>query len=479
MNYKSIFYILGWILRVEGFFMFLPMIVALIYGEDTWTVYLICAALTFAAGLALSWKRSGNFRLFAREGYVAVALGWVLMSLIGAVPLWAAGDIPHFVDALFEIISGFTTTGSSILVDVEAISRGGMFWRCFSHWIGGMGVLVFLLQIIPLSSGQTMYLMRAESPGPSVSRLVPKVQSTAKILYKLYLAMTLLQIVLLLLGHMPLFDALTITFGSAGTGGFGIKNDSMASYSVYCQVVVTVFMILFGVNFSFYFLLLVRRSLQCFKMEEVRWYFGIITAAILLIAWDLRDIYSNVFTAIQQAAFQVGSIITTTGYATTDFNVWPAFSKTILVMLMFAGSCAGSTGGGMKVSRLVILLKTIRRELHLYLHPQGVRAIKMDGKPVEQEVLRSTNVFVITYIILFAFSVLLLSFDEYDLVTNFTAVAATFNNIGPGLELVGPAANFAFLSNPSKLVLIFDMLAGRLELFPLLLLFVPETWRKF
>ena len=291
--------------------------------------------------------------------------------------------------------------------------------------------------------------------------------------------MTLIQILLLLLGDMPLFDALTITFGSAGTGGFGIKNDSMASYSVYCQVVVTIFMILFGVNFSFYFLLFIRRSLSAFKMEEVRWYFGIIAAAILLITWDLRDIYSSTAAAVQQAAFQVGSIITTTGYATTDFNQWPSFSKTILVMLMFTGSCAGSTGGGMKVSRFVILLKTIKKELHQYLHPQSVKMIKMDGKPVEHEVLRSTNVFVITYVIIFAFSVLLLSLDEFDLVTNFTAVAATFNNIGPGLELAGPASNFAFLSNPSKMVLTFDMLAGRLELFPLLLLFLRDTWKKF
>ena len=479
MNYRMISYIIGWVLNMEAVLMVPACITALIYGEREILSLLCSMGVCLVFGIPLVFRRPANRAYYMKEGCVTAALSWIIMSLMGSLPFIFSGVLPNPVDAMFETVSGFTTTGSSVITDVEIVPRCIIFWRSFTHWIGGMGVLVFLIALFPSAGNIQMNLMRAESPGPSVSRLVPKVQSTAKILYKLYLAMTLLQIVLLLLGHMPLFDALTITFGSAGTGGFGIKNDSMASYSVYCQVVVTVFMILFGVNFSFYFLLLVRRSLQCFKMQEVRWYFGIITAAILLIAWDLRDIYSNVFTAIQQAAFQVGSIITTTGYATTDFNVWPAFSKTILVMLMFAGSCAGSTGGGMKVSRLVILLKTIRRELHLYLHPQGVRAIKMDGKPVEQEVLRSTNVFVITYIILFAFSVLLLSFDEYDLVTNFTAVAATFNNIGPGLELVGPAANFAFLSNPSKLVLIFDMLAGRLELFPLLLLFVPETWRKF
>ena len=472
-------YIIGWVLNTEAVLMVPACITALIYGEREILSLLCSMGVCLVFGIPLVFRRPANRAYYTKEGCVTAALSWIIMSLMGSLPFIFSGVLPNPVDAMFETVSGFTTTGSSVITDVEIVPRCIIFWRSFTHWIGGMGVLVFLIALFPSAGNIQMNLMRAESPGPSVSRLVPKVRSTAKILYKLYIAMTLLQILLLLLGRMPLFDALTITFGTAGTGGFGIKNDSIASYSVYCQVVITVFMILFGVNFSFYFLLLIRRSLQCFKMEEVRWYFGIITAAILLIAWDLRDIYSNVFTAIQQAAFQVGSIITTTGYATTDFNVWPAFSKTILVMLMFAGSCAGSTGGGMKVSRLVILLKTIRRELHLYLHPQGVRAIKMDGKPVEQEVLRSTNVFVITYIILFAFSVLLLSFDEYDLVTNFTAVAATFNNIGPGLELVGPAANFAFLSNPSKLVLIFDMLAGRLELFPLLLLFVPETWRKF
>ena len=479
MNYRMISYIIGWVLNTEAVLMVPACITALIYGEREILSLLCSMGVCLVFGIPLVFRRPANRAYYTKEGCVTAALSWIIMSLMGSLPFIFSGVLPNPVDAMFETVSGFTTSGSSVITDVEIVPRCIIFWRSFTHWIGGMGVLVFLIALFPSAGNIQMNLMRAESPGPSVSRLVPKVRSTAKILYKLYIAMTLLQILLLLLGRMPLFDALTITFGTAGTGGFGIKNDSIASYSVYCQVVITVFMILFGVNFSFYFLLLIRRSLQCFKMEEVRWYFGIITAAILLIAWDLRDIYSNVFTAIQQAAFQVGSIITTTGYATTDFNVWPAFSKTILVMLMFAGSCAGSTGGGMKVSRLVILLKTIRRELHLYLHPQGVRAIKMDGKPVEQEVLRSTNVFVITYIILFAFSVLLLSFDEYDLVTNFTAVAATFNNIGPGLELVGPAANFAFLSNPSKLVLIFDMLAGRLELFPLLLLFVPETWRKF
>ena len=320
MNYRSITYILGWIMRVEGVFLLLPVIVALIYGEDIWTIYLVCAFLTLAIGVLLSLKRSGNFRLFAREGYVSVALGWVVMSLIGALPLWITGDIPHFVDALFEIISGFTTTGSSILVDVEALSSGGMFWRCFSHWIGGMGVLVFLLQIIPLSSGQTMYLMRAESPGPSVSKLVPRVRETALVLYGIYIAMTALEIFFLLIGGMPLFDTLCTTFGSAGTGGFAIWSDSMARYSPYLQIVVTIFMFLFGVNFSFYYLLLTKRVKEAFQIEEVKAYFGIFAAATVLIALNILSQVGNLADSFRHAAFQVSSVMTTTGFATAVFS---------------------------------------------------------------------------------------------------------------------------------------------------------------
>ena len=363
--------------------------------------------------------------------------------------------------------------------DVESLPKCILFWRSFTHWIGGMGVLVFLLSILPEVGGSHMNLMKAESPGPSVTRLVPKVKSTAKILYGIYMGMTVLQIILLLLGKMPLFDALTTTFGTAGTGGFGIKNDSIAGYSTYIQVVVTIFMILFGINFNVYFLLFIKRSKQAFKIEELWWYLAIIGCAILIITWNIRGLYGTIPEAFQQSAFQVASIITTTGFATTDFNIWPQASRTILVMLMFVGACAGSTGGGIKVSRFVILLKTVNKELHQFLHPKSVKKIKMDGKMVEHEVVRSTNVFMITYILIFSFSILLLAFDNHDLITNFTAVAATFNNIGPGLELVGPASNFSIFSGGAKLVLTFDMLAGRLEIFPLLLLFVKDTWKKF
>lgn len=456
-----------------------PCITALIYREDGILAFLLTMAICLGIGIPLVLRKPKDRVFYTKEGFVTVALSWIVMSIMGGLPFLFSGTMTNPVDALFETVSGFTTTGASILTDVESVQRCVIFWRSFTHWIGGMGVLVFLLILLPGVGGVHMNLMKAESPGPSVSRLVPKVRSTARILYGIYIAMTILLVILLVLGRMPLFDALTTAFGTAGTGGFGIKNDSMASYSTYIQVVVTIFMILFGVNFNVYFLLSIRKPKQAWKIEELWWYLGIILASILVITWNIRDMYASVPQAFQQSAFQVGSIITTTGFATTDFNLWPQASRTILVMLMLVGACAGSTGGGIKVSRLIILMKTINKELHQILHPKSVKKIKMDGKLVEHEVVRSTNVFMITYIMIFAFSVLLLAFDECDLVTNFTAVAATFNNIGPGLELVGPSANFALFSNPAKLVLTFDMLAGRLELFPLLLLFLRDTWRKF
>ena len=398
---------------------------------------------------------------------------------MGALPFIFSGSIPNPVDAIFETVSDFTTTGASILADVEILPHCVLIWRSFTHWIGGMGVLVFILSLLPLTGGYHMNLMKAESPGPSVSKLVPKVQSTAKILYGIYFVMTVIQIILLLLGGMPLFDSLCAAFGTAGTGGLGIKSDSMAGYSTYLQVVITIFMILFGINFNAYFLLITRKFAQAFKMEEVRYYLGIIAIAVLIITCNIYHMYGSVSESLQQAAFQVGSIITTTGYATTDFNLWPEISRTILVMLMFIGACAGSTGGGIKVFRILILCKTIRKELHIFLHPNAVKKIKMDGKVIPHEVLRSTNIFIIVYILIIAGSIFLIAFDDFDLITNFTAVTATFNNIGPGLELVGPIGNFGMFSWFSKIVLTFDMLAGRLEIFPLLLLFVRDTWKKF
>lgn len=479
MNYRIIAYIVGWVLNLQAIFMALPSLTAVIYNEEDISTFLITMVICLAMGLPLTRKKPKNKVFHIKDGCVAVALSWFVLSLTGAIPFVLSGSIPHPIDAIFETVSGFTTTGSSILTDVESLSKSVLIWRSFTHWIGGMGVLVFLLSLLPLAGGYHMNLMRAESPGPSVSKLVPKVQSTAKILYSIYLGMTVIQILLLLLGGIPVFDSLCITFGTAGTGGFGIRNDSMGGYSLYCQIVTTVFMILFGVNFSAYYLILTKKFKSALHIEEIRYYFGIIIAAVLLIAINSRHIFSGFGQAIQQSAFQVGSIITTTGYSSTDFNQWPALSKTILVILMFVGACAGSTGGGIKVSRIVLLLKAAKKEFQLYLHPNAVKKIKMDKKSVSHETLRSTNIFLSVYLLIFCGSILILSLDNFDMTTNFTAIAATLNNIGPGLEIVGPMGNFSSFSYLSKLVMIFDMLAGRLEIFPLMLLFFKGTWKKF
>lgn len=477
MNTSMIRYILGNILKLQALFLLLPSATALIYKEDTFVTYIVVAFSCFVLGLMMTWKKPEDPVFYLKEGCVATALSWIVLSLSGAFPFVLTGEIPHFIDALFETASGFTTTGSSILSNVEALSRSSLMWRSFSHWVGGMGVLVFLLAVIPMSGGSNINLMKAESPGPSVGKLVPKIRSTARILYMIYIGLGILMFLLLLCGKMPVFDALTTTFGTAGTGGFGIKNDSIASYSPYIQWVVTIFMLLFGVNFNAYYLILLRNAKKAFKMEEVRWYFAIIFLSVFVIFTDLMQFYPSLGDAIRDAFFQVAAIITTTGFATADFNLWSATSKSTLVLLMFVGACAGSTGGGLKVSRLMILIKTIFKELTSYTHPKSIVKIKMDDKPIEHEVVRSANVYFITYMIIFVVSVFCLTFENKDLVTVFTAVAATFNNIGPGLEMVGPTANFAHFSDFSKLVMIFDMIAGRLELFPLLMLFHPELWK--
>jgi len=479
MNFRIIAYIVGWVCNFQAMFMVLPCITALIYQEHEFFAFLISMIVCLIVGLPLTIRKPKNKVFYTKDGCVAVALSWFALCISGAVPFVLSGAIPHPIDAFFETVSGFTTTGSSILTDVEVLPHCILIWRSFTHWIGGMGVLVFLLSLLPLAGGYHMNLMKAESPGPSVSKLVPQVQSTAKILYSIYLTLTVIEFVLLLFGKMSVFDALTTSFGTAGTGGFGIKNDSIAGYSPYIQYVVTIFMILFGINFSAYFLLLSKKLRQAIHMEEVRWYLIIIFASIVFISFNARAMFSTLEETIRHVSFQVASVITTTGFATTDFDLWPEFSRTILVILMFIGACAGSTGGGIKVSRFILLIKTMKKELHTYLHPRSVRKIQMDGKVVEHNVLRSTNVYMIAYILIFVASVLLISLDNFDLTTNFTAVSATLNNIGPGLELVGPTQNFSLFSNGSKLILIFDMLAGRLELFPLLLLFVRDSWRRF
>ena len=477
MNTSIIRYILGHILRLQSAFLLLPSITAIIYKEETLIHYITVAISCFLIGSIMTWKKPTDTVFYLKEGCVATALSWIVLSLSGAFPFVLTGEIPHFIDALFETVSGFTTTGSSILSDVEALSYSSLIWRSFSHWIGGMGVLVFLLAIIPMSGGSNINLMKAESPGPSVGKLVPKMRSTARILYLIYIGLSILMFILLLFGKMPIFDALATTFGTAGTGGFGIKNDSFASYSPYIQWITGIFMMLFGVNFNAYYFILFLDIKKAFKMEEVRWYFTIIALSVIVIFTDLMQFYPTIESALRDSFFQVSSIITTTGFATADFNLWSTTSKSTLVFLMFMGACAGSTGGGLKVSRLMILIKTIFKELSSYTHPKSIVKIKMDDKPIEHEVVRSANVYFITYMIIFVVSVFCLTFENKDLITLFTAVAATLNNIGPGLEMVGPTANFGHFSDFSKLVIIFDMLAGRLELFPLLMLFHPEIWK--
>ena len=446
MNYSIVLYILGCVLKFESAFLVLPALVGLIYREHASVSYLAVAVLCLILGVLLTHKKPRSTNLYTREGFVAVALSWIIMSIFGAIPFVLTGDIPFYVDALFETISGFTTTGSSILPDVESISKASLFWRSFSHWIGGMGVFVFIMAILPMMGGSTMNLMKAESPGPSVSKLVPHVKDTAKILYGIYIAITICEATILRALGMPLFDSLTTTFGTVGTGGFGIRNDSIAGYSPAIQITITVFMILSGINYTAYFYILTGKIKELFKIEEVRWYLAIIFGSVAVITWNVRSLYPTFSETLRHAFFQVGSIITTTGYATTDFDLWPALSKTLLVTLMFIGACAGSTSGGIKVSRILILLKTIRKELSLIIHPRQVKKIRMDGHPVDHETLRSANVFLVVYFVLLLTSMLLISVDEFDFSTNFTSVVTVLNNIGPGLNLVGPTQNFSIFS---------------------------------
>lgn len=478
MNRLIIVYILGNVLKITGVLLLLPIVTGIIYHEATTMFFVYVALGCLAGGLLLTLKKPKNQVFYLKEGCVATALSWIVISIVGALPFYISGQIPSFTDAMFETVSGFTTTGASILTEVEHLDKCMLMWRSFTHWIGGMGVLVFLLAVIPLNGGSHMNLMKAESPGPSVGKLVPKVKYTARILYAIYIAITIIELVLLLIARMPVFDALCTSFGTAGTGGFGIKNDSMASYSSAIQWIVTIFMILFGVNFNAYYYILFRHIRKALSMEEVRCYFAIILASIAIIFFNILDTSVNALTALRDASFQVGSIITTTGFSTVDFNQWSDVCKVVLVLLMFIGACAGSTGGGIKVSRFLVLVKTVVKELNSYIHPKSVKKIKIDDKPVEHEVVRAVNVYFITFMIVFSASVLLVSFENTDLVTSFTAVAATINNIGPGLELVGPAANFSIFNPFTKYVLIFDMLAGRLELFPLLILFHPTIWKE-
>ena len=479
MNYSVIRWLVGWVLSLEAAFLLIPLALCLGYGEPYAVDYLIAIAVTALPGLAMAARRPKNPAFYAREGFVATALSWIFLSLAGALPFWISGCIPKYIDALFEVISGFTTTGASILRDVESMPKSLLFWRSFTHWIGGMGVLVFLLALLPMAGGQSILIMRAESPGPSVGKLVPRLQHTAVYLYGIYLGMTVAEVIVLLIGKLDLFSALCISFGTAGTGGFGVLNDSFASYSTYVQVAVTVFMFAFGVNFNFYFLMLMRKLRSAFSMEEVRCYFIVFVAAMSLITLNLMSMeYGSFGYCLLHAAFQCSSVMTTTGFSSVDFDLWPTFSKTVLICLMFVGACAGSTGGGIKVSRMIMYFKNIGRELRRLIHPRRVTVVRMDGKALDSGMVASVNMWLLAYIAVFFASMLAISLDNFDFTTNFSAVAATLNNIGPGLSLVGPSRNFGDFSALSKLVLMFDMLAGRLEIFPMLLLLRPGTWQK-
>lgn len=478
MNNSVIRYILGCVLKIESILFLFPCLTAVIYKEIEGFCYLFSAIVCSVLGMLLTFKKPASFVFYLKEGSIATALSWIIISIFGAIPFCLTGEIPSFTDALFETISGFTTTGASILNDVETLSKCSLFWRSFTHWIGGMGVLVFLLAIIPLSGGSQFNLMRAESPGPSVGKLVPKIRTTARLLYIIYFGLTLIQIIFMLAGGLNLFDTLTVTFGTAGTGGFGVKNSSIGGYSPYIQWVVAIFMFLFGINFNVYYLFLYRKWKKALAMEEVRTYFIIVIISTLIIFFDISDIIRPKADTLRHAFFQVSTLMTSTGFSTTDYDLWPQASRTVLIMVMFIGACAGSTGGGIKVSRIIILFKTIKKELASYIHPKSILKIKIDGKPVEHDVVRATNVYFVTFIVIFSLSIFAISFDGKDLVTNFTAVLATINNMGPGFAQVGPAQNFSSFSAFSKFVLMFDMLAGRLELFPILLLFHPSIWKE-
>lgn len=478
MNYSVIKFIIGCVIRVEAIFMLLPALVAVIYKEPSGVIFLPLAIVFYLLGWILSKEKPHSQRFYAREGFVVVALSWIVMSLIGAVPFVVSGAIPNIVDALFEVVSGFTTTGASILTDVEALPKSYLFWRSFTHWLGGMGILVFVLVLLPIAGGQSIHLIRAESTGPQIGKLVPRMQRTAKYLYGMYFGMSVIMLVILLAVKMPLFDALCDVFGSAGTGGFGVKADSMAGYSDAVQNITTVFMLLFGINFNFYFYLVTLRFKDALSIEEVRWYFIIFFLACLGIYLNLRLVGGDMHPDVHHIAFQVSSMMTSTGYSTVDFDKWPVFSKTIIVGIMFTGACAGSTGGGLKVVRFILYMKQFGVKMSSLLHPRSVKVVKLDGQRVDNDVLHTANTLFFIYSVIFAASMFILAWDDMDFETNFTAVAATLNNIGPGLAGVGPAKNFSEYSDLSKLVMIFDMLAGRLEVFPMLVLFAPGTWRK-
>lgn len=479
MNKKMIIFTLGKLLQITGLLMYIPVVIAIIYQEIEGISFAIVGALIFGLGTIISYKHPAKKNIYAREGFVIVALSWILISIFGAIPFCLTGEIPSFIDAFFEMVSGFTTTGSSILSDIEALSHASLFWRSFSHWLGGMEILVFVIAFIPISSGRSLHILRAEVPGPVVGKLVSKIRLTARILYFIYAILTLVETVLLMFGGMPLFDSLLNSFGTAGTGGFAIKNASIAAYdSVYVDTVITVFMILFGINFNLIYFVIIGKVKEAFKSEELRCYLFIIIGATVLITINILPMYESILSALRYSSFMVGSIITTTGFVTADYGKWPMFSQMIIIILMFVGACSGSTGGGIKVSRIVIYLKNAKKELKHLLHPHSIQTVEFEKQSIDDHVIANIHSYLVLYLTIFALSMLILTIYNLDFKSAFSAVATCLNNVGPGFDVVGPVSNFSSLSDISKLVLSFDMLAGRLEIFPILLLFAPSQWRK-
>lgn len=480
MNYRMIIKLLGRIAGIEAVLMVIPMFVSLAYGESIKGFAVgIAVAVAVCAVFTLATRHSDR-KIFSKEGLTSVALCWVLISLIGAIPFVVDGAIPNYIDAVLETVSGFTTTGSSILTDVEALGKGMLFWRSFTHWIGGMGILVFMMAVMPMSKEYSMHIMRAEVPGPEAGKLTPKIQRSSLILYLIYVFLTFAETVALLLCKMPLFDSVVHAFGTAGTGGFGIKNASVGAYgSPAVETVIAVFMVAFGVNFNIYFLLLIRKLRTALFNEELRWYLGIVAFATVTIAYNLRNVYNSVAECFRYSFFQVASVISTTGYSTADFDKWPEYSKIVLMLIMFIGACAGSTAGGLKVSRVMILLKSSIVEIRHMLHPRSYNIIRVNGKNVGKETLHNVLVFFSLYIMILSGScVVIAALDGFDLVTTFTSVATCISNVGPGLSLVGPTGNFSIFSPVSKILLSICMLMGRLEIFPMVILFYPSTWKK-
>lgn len=480
MNYRMVVFVLGRIFLVEAAMLLLPMVCSAIYGE--WYMlpaFLLPAVILLLLGLAASLRTPKNTTIYARDGLAIVALVWVLMSAFGALPFVISGEIPAFADAFFEMVSGFTTTGSTILNDIEALSHGALFWRSFSHWVGGMGVLVFAMAVLPMTDGRAMHLMRAEVPGPTCGKLSSKLSDSAKILYGIYFAMTALEVALLCAGGMSLYESLIHAFGTAGTGGFSNRALSIGAYqNPYFEWVIGIFMLLFGINFNLYYFILMRHFREAFGSEELHAYLGIVLFSTVTIAANILSMAGSVGEAVRTAFFQVSSIITTTGYGTTDFNLWPTYSRILLLLLMFVGGCAGSTAGGLKVSRVIIFFKAARQDLNKMLHTHAVTAIRFEGKPLDEKTLQGVHNYFNVYMLLIMLSTVLVSLDGFDLTTTFTAVITCLNNVGPGMEIVGPMGNFSQFSAPVKYLLSFDMLAGRLELYPMLAMFAPRLWRR-